>query len=199
MTGAIEFIPTEDIVEDCGRGHACNFCPQDKDCTLDRERHSQQHMDRRLSKINWTLPVLANKGGVGKSTVSANLALALAGQGYAVGLADADIHGPNAARMFGLQEEKVKVSERGIHAPEYAVPGRGSLRVPDKVLRRRPAGAAVLDRPAGRDPALVVQPLLPQHHAFAVAVRRLHDRAQFVVIGLGDKRAHFVAESQVFR
>ncbi len=129
MNGAVEFIPTAEIIEDCGRGHACNFCPQETTCTLDKERHGQQHMENRLSKINWIVPVLANKGGVGKSTVSANLALALAQQGYAVGLADADIHGPNAARLFGLQDERVRVSERGVHAPAYEVAGRGSLRV----------------------------------------------------------------------
>ena len=126
MNGTVRFIPTAEVVQDCGRGHACSFCPVDSTCTLDKQRHGQQHMARRLSKFNWILPVIANKGGVGKSTVSANLAVALAGQGYAVGLADADIHGPNAARLFGLQDERVRVSERGIHAPEYDIPGRGS-------------------------------------------------------------------------
>ena len=129
MSDVVEVIPTAEVVEDCQRGHACSFCPQESTCTLDKERHSQQHMERRLSKINWVLPVMANKGGVGKSTVSANLAVALARQGYAVGVADADIHGPNAARLFGLQDERVKVSERGIKAPDYDVSGRGSLRV----------------------------------------------------------------------
>lgn len=129
MTDTIDYIPSKEMTEDCGRGHACNFCPEETTCKLDRERHGQQHMERRLSKINWFVPVLANKGGVGKSTVSANLALALAQQGYAVGLADADIHGPNAARLFGQHEEKVKVSERGIKTPDYTVPGRGSLKI----------------------------------------------------------------------
>jgi Mrp family chromosome partitioning ATPase len=129
MSGAVEFIPSVEAVEECGRGHACGFCPVEADCKLDRERHNQAHLERRLGKINWIIPVLANKGGVGKSTVSANLALALAREGYAVGLADADIHGPNAPRLFGLQEERVRVSERGIHAPGVEVPGRGSLRV----------------------------------------------------------------------
>jgi Mrp family chromosome partitioning ATPase len=82
-------------------------------------------MERRLSKMNWIIPVMANKGGVGKSTVSANLAVALAQLGYAVGLADADIHGPNAARLFGMQDEKVKVTGRGINAPEYDIERRG--------------------------------------------------------------------------
>lgn len=129
MTGTVEYIPTAETIEECGRGHACSFCPQENSCQLDKEHHSRSHMEQRLAKINWIIPVLANKGGVGKSTVSANLAVALANEGYAVGLADADIHGPNAARLFGLQEERVKVSERGVLAPEYDIPGRGSLKV----------------------------------------------------------------------
>ena len=129
MTGTVESIPSVEAVEDCGRGHACGFCPQETSCQLDKDKHNQAHVEQRLSRINWIIPVLANKGGVGKSTVSANLAVALAKEGYSVGLADGDIHGPNAARLFGLQDERVKVSERGIHAPDYTIEGRGSLKV----------------------------------------------------------------------
>lgn len=49
------------------------------------------------------VPVYACKGGVGKSTVSTNLACALAAKGASVGLLDADIHGPNVALMMGAQ------------------------------------------------------------------------------------------------
>src|SRR6266566_10047701 len=47
------------------------------------------------------LPISSGKGGVGKSTVSANLAAALARDGHRVALMDADIYGPNIPRMFG--------------------------------------------------------------------------------------------------
>ena len=128
-SGQVEYINVAEQIEDCGRGHACSFCPLEDSCKLDQANHSKVHIERRLAKLNWIIPVMANKGGVGKSTVAANLAVALARLGYAVGLADADIHGPNAARLFGMQEEKVKVTERGVKAPNFDIEGRGSLRV----------------------------------------------------------------------
>ena len=55
-----------------------------------------------LPNLGKVLAISSGKGGVGKSTVSANLAAALAREGHRVGLMDADIYGPNIPRMFGV-------------------------------------------------------------------------------------------------
>ena len=57
-----------------------------------------------LGKIKNKILVMSGKGGVGKSTVSTNLALELANRGYKVGLMDVDLHGPDICRMLNLTE-----------------------------------------------------------------------------------------------
>ncbi len=59
-----------------------------------------------LTGIANVVAVASGKGGVGKSTVAANLAIALAAQGARVGVLDADIYGPSQPRMFGLASER---------------------------------------------------------------------------------------------
>lgn len=59
--------------------------------------------------------VASGKGGVGKSTVSANLAVALAREGYKTALFDADLYGPSAPIFFGLQDQKPEVIKDGEH------------------------------------------------------------------------------------
>jgi ATP-binding protein involved in chromosome partitioning len=62
----------------------------------------QQGGPQRISGIDRIIAVASGKGGVGKSTVSSNLAVALARQGRRVGLLDADIYGPSQPRMMGV-------------------------------------------------------------------------------------------------
>ncbi|HOK28489.1 MAG TPA: P-loop NTPase, partial [Methanomassiliicoccaceae archaeon] len=61
---------------------------------------------RKLSKIKHTIIVMSGKGGVGKSTVSVNLAVGLSMRGYEVGILDGDIHGPNIPKMLKLEDVK---------------------------------------------------------------------------------------------
>ena len=57
-----------------------------------------------MPNLGRIIAISSGKGGVGKSTVSANLAVALARSGWRVGLMDADVYGPNIPRMFGVSE-----------------------------------------------------------------------------------------------
>jgi Mrp family chromosome partitioning ATPase len=67
----------------------------------------------RLAKIKHKVLVLSGKGGVGKSTFSAQLAFTLAATGRTVGLLDVDICGPSIPRMLGLVGSKVHQSASG--------------------------------------------------------------------------------------
>lgn len=64
-----------------------------------------------LSKVKNIIAIASGKGGVGKSTVTANLAMALAKQGAKVGIVDADVYGPSMPIMFDVVHEKPRVVE----------------------------------------------------------------------------------------
>lgn len=73
-----------------------------------------------LRGVKRIIVVASGKGGVGKSTVAANLAVALAQQGLNVGLLDADIYGPSQPRLMGLQGQKPEAAEDGRIKPLQA-------------------------------------------------------------------------------
>jgi Mrp family chromosome partitioning ATPase len=62
----------------------------------------EDRLANRLSQIKHRIAIMSGKGGVGKTTVAVNLAVALAEMGKRVGILDGDVHGPNVPKMFGL-------------------------------------------------------------------------------------------------
>ena len=70
----------------------------------DRQKKEEDAIKASLSRIKHKIFVLSGKGGVGKSSVSANLAACLSRKGYKTGLMDVDVHGPSIAHMLGLTE-----------------------------------------------------------------------------------------------
>ncbi len=78
---------------------------------IDEEKRKQEKekLDRRMHEIGYKILVLSGKGGVGKSTVAANLAAAFVNQGKNVGLLDVDIHGPSIPTLFGLTTNKLEI------------------------------------------------------------------------------------------
>lgn len=72
----------------------------------ERAAAQQQLKGEELPGVKNIIAVASGKGGVGKSTITANLAVSLAKMGFKVGLVDADIYGPSAHIMFDVQHEK---------------------------------------------------------------------------------------------
>ena len=72
----------------------------------------EQQARRNMLDIGEKLVILSGKGGVGKSTVAANLAVALASSGFDVGLLDVDVHGPSIPKLLGL-DDKMPISAGG--------------------------------------------------------------------------------------
>ncbi len=78
--------------------------------TAEMQKEQEQIADV-MGKIKRKVVVMSNKGGVGKSTVTAALAVLLAKQGFSVGILDADIHGPSQAKIFGLEDRRIEATE----------------------------------------------------------------------------------------
>ena len=81
--------------------------------TVEAKQAARPEPDKLLPEVKNIIAVSSGKGGVGKSTVAANLAVALALQGYKVGLLDADIFGPSQPKMFRMEEARPSMVEVG--------------------------------------------------------------------------------------
>jgi ATP-binding protein involved in chromosome partitioning len=77
-----------------------------------------QQKEQLLSQVKNIIPVASGKGGVGKSTVSANLAVALVQMGAKVGLMDADVYGPSIPRIMGVKEGPKVLPGNRVTPPE---------------------------------------------------------------------------------
>ncbi|MBI2205362.1 MAG: P-loop NTPase [Candidatus Rokubacteria bacterium] len=77
----------------------------------------QARLASRLDAVRFVVAVVSGKGGVGKSALTANLAAALARDGWRVGALDADLNGPSLAKMLGVRGAKLGVGADGIEPP----------------------------------------------------------------------------------
>ena len=73
-----------------------------------------KRLKKRMANVKNKIIVMSGKGGVGKTTVAVNLAYELSTHGYDTGILDVDIHGPNIAKMLGVEGKRLYGSESGI-------------------------------------------------------------------------------------
>ncbi|MBC8122119.1 MAG: Mrp/NBP35 family ATP-binding protein [Gemmatimonadaceae bacterium] len=105
----------EMIVDECKKAVFGIEGVQHVDIEVTAETPTQKGLPDRqgIPGVKNIIAVSSGKGGVGKTTVAVNIAVALAQMGALVGIVDADIYGPNVPLMLGLQGEKMEVRSEG--------------------------------------------------------------------------------------
>jgi ATP-binding protein involved in chromosome partitioning len=117
--------PLKDLISNACKNAILHFVDMEADVTVNltanvTSQRSATSSEDLLSGVKNIIAVASGKGGVGKSTVAANLAIAMAQTGAKVGLIDADIYGPSQPIMFGVEHEKLFVNER--EGKQYMIP-----------------------------------------------------------------------------
>ncbi|TDT50544.1 Mrp/NBP35 family ATP-binding protein [Fonticella tunisiensis] len=86
----------------------CQSCPSNGNCS--RQNNNQQNtcgvVNNPKNRVKHIIGIMSGKGGVGKSTVTAILAVELKRRGFKVGIMDADITGPSIPRLFGINNQR---------------------------------------------------------------------------------------------
>jgi ATP-binding protein involved in chromosome partitioning len=90
----------------------CVSCADKGSCDDSRAR-PKETVDR-MARMKHKIVVGSGKGGVGKSTVTVNLAVALQSRGFKVGILDADITGPNIPKLLGIEDQKLMAGPVGL-------------------------------------------------------------------------------------
>jgi ATP-binding protein involved in chromosome partitioning len=104
--------------ERCDISLQCDTCDGSGKCKTEDEK--ERRLEHRLFQIRHKILVMSGKGGVGKSTVATNLAAAMALREYRVGILDADLHGPNVARMLGVEGQSLAASGDSVEPIEVS-------------------------------------------------------------------------------
>ena len=100
-------------------GHGGEMSPEQQKQMIEQ----QLNLSRNLGQIKYKIAVMSGKGGVGKSTVAANIAEAFQKEGFTTGILDADIHGPNIPKMLGVEDQDIMINEERHMMPVEAPSG----------------------------------------------------------------------------
>jgi len=82
---------------------------------MEKTIYDNSKITKNLSQIKHKIIVLSGKGGVGKSTISVNLAFTLSEKKYNVGLLDSDLHGPSIPKMLGIEDGRPEPTDTGFN------------------------------------------------------------------------------------
>ena len=92
---------------------------QEKQSRQMRDEEEKKRIQENVSKIKHRIAVFSGKGGVGKTTVSVNLAYEFQSEGFLTGILDADITGPNVPKMLGINSELIVLDSKMIPFEKY--------------------------------------------------------------------------------